>query len=164
MITAHETQEARQLPEGRARLVVGLLGLTAFCYYTWDASSMPTGQLAMPGPGFFPLIIGIFGIISSIIVILDALFKFRQGSTLSVPSGRTARRLIGILLLLALFVLTIDLLGTYVASILFCTLSVKLLSSHAWWRCATYGTTMAVVCVFIFDALLNVSLPRFGLW
>lgn len=164
MITTHETQEARELSEGRVRLAVGLLGLAAFCYYTWDAGSMPTGQIAMPGPGFFPLIVGVFGGLSSIIVILDALFKLRRGGTVPVPSGRTARRISGLLLLLTLFVLTIDLLGAYLGSILFCTLSIKLLSSHAWWRCAAYGTAIAVGCVFLFDTLLNVSLPGFGLW
>lgn len=164
MSTAHETHEGRELSEGHVRLAVGLLGLAAFCYYTWEAGSMPSGQMAMPGPGFFPLIIGAFGVFSSIVVILDALFKLRRGGTVSVPSGRTAQRLVGLLLLLALFVLTLDALGTYLGSILFCTLSIKLLSSHPWWRCAVYGTAIAVVCVFLFDALLNVSLPRFGLW
>ncbi|GAA1180283.1 MULTISPECIES: tripartite tricarboxylate transporter TctB family protein [Nesterenkonia] len=164
MTTAHETQEAREVSEGGLRIAVGLLGLAAFCYYTWDAGSMPVGQMAMPGPGFFPLLIGAFGVLSSIIVIVDALFKLRQETTVLIPSGGTARRLGGLILLLTLFVLAIDVIGTYLGSILFCSLSIKLLSSHAWWRCVVYGTTMAVVCVFLFDTLLNVSLPGFGLW
>lgn len=163
-MTTDAEQEVSELPEGRARLVIGLFGLAAFCYFTWDASNMPLGQLAMPGPGLFPLIIGTFGIVASAIVIVDALFKLRQGATLAVAHGRTAKQLIGILLLLVLFVLIIDLVGTYLAAIVFCALSVKLLSPHPWWRSVLYGATMAVICVFIFDGLLNVSLPRFGLW
>lgn len=164
MTTAHETKEAREVSEGRARLAVGAAGLGVFGYYTWDASTMPLGQMAMPGPGLFPLIVGAAGLVSALIVILDAVPRLRQGSTLSVPGGRTARRVIGIMVLLTAYVLVIGSIGAYLASILFCTLSIKLLSGHPWWRCAAYGAVMALICVFIFDSLLNVSLPRFDLW
>ena len=164
MTTAHETKDAAKVSEGWTRLGVGVAGCGAFGYYTWDANTMPLGDMAMPGPGLFPLIIGTLGLVSALIVILDSVPRIRKDSSIAVPGGQTARRVIGMMVLLTAYVVIIGSLGTYLASILFCCLSIKLLSGHTWWRSALYGVTMAVICVFIFDSLLNVSLPRFNLW
>lgn len=150
--------------EGFARLGVGVIGLGAFAYYTWDAASMPLGQTSMPGPGLFPLIVGVIGLVFSLVVVIDAVPKIRQGSQISLPSGRTAKNVIGVMILLTLFVLGIDVVGAYIASMLFCALSIKLLSGLPWWKAVLYGAAIGFVCIFIFDSLLNVSLPRFTLW
>lgn len=157
-------QAAHKVPEGYSRLLIGIAGLAALSYYTWDASSMPLGESSMPGPGLFPMIVGIAGILFSIIVIVDALPKIRKRSTIELPQGSTAKGIVGVLLLLAGYVLVIDLLGTYLSSAIFAVLSIKVLSHHPWWRSALYGVVMGVTCVFLFDYLLNVSLPQSSLW
>ncbi|MGO1182395.1 MAG: tripartite tricarboxylate transporter TctB family protein [Micrococcaceae bacterium] len=163
-MTETTTDTTATVSEGFARLGVGVIGLGAFAYYTWDATTMPMGQSSMPGPGLFPVIVGVFGLVFSLVVVIDALPKIRQGTQISLPSGRTAKNVAGVMFLLVLFVFGVDLVGAYIASMLFCLLSIKLLSGLPWWKSALYGAAMGFACIFIFDSLLNVSLPRFMLW
>lgn len=162
---AHDREtEGSQISEAKVRLGIGILGLAGFVYYTWDAYRMPMGQAAMPGPGLFPLIVGLVGLVMAGFVIVDAVMKLRDEATISVPTRARAIQVGGIVVLLGGYVLAFGPLGAYLSSFLFTVLSVKLLGDRSWVKCILIGACIALPIIFFFSEMLNVSLPSIALF
>src|SRR4051812_9796566 len=74
-----------------ARTASGVLGVLVSTAYTFEAFRIPLGRTAEPGPGMFPRVVGIAGIVISLIVILEALLTDPVSGAVELPEGAQRR-------------------------------------------------------------------------
>lgn len=155
--------DVRGVSRAKSRLVIGVLGLGLFASYTWDARSMPLGEASMPGPGLFPLIVGIAGLLFSVVTIVESLVKLPSSERIPLPTQKRGIQVGGLVLLLAVFVFTVEYIGAYAGSFVFAVLSIKLLGDKPWWKCLLFGAVISLPVIFFFSNVLAISLPGFSL-
>ena len=118
------------------------------------AARMPLGSLALPGPGFFPVAIGVLLALCGLAcagraILVDgrdtvSLGGWRPWSTLAVLAAAAfAFEPVGALLTLAVALAALF----------------RILGAYAPWRCAAYGIAAAAVSYVVFTRLLGVGLP-----
>lgn len=146
------------------RVVVGLAGLILSIGYTVEATSIPLGTQVAPGPGMFPLGVGVVAAVISVVVVLEALLTPVVTGAVELPTGSPARMVLGFAAVTGLFVLVMPFLGQYVAAVLYSTAMIKLLGTHGWARTIGYGLAMGVIVSVLFVELLEVRMPAGSLW
>lgn len=155
--TARETRAWRI---GRA--AAGALGLIFAVVYLVEGRNLALGRMGAPGPGVFPLVVGILFALVSIAVIADALLTRRAGRT-AFPEGQNLRRIALVFGIFVAYVSLLTVLGFLIATAVLVTLYTRLASKVSWlWAAASgVGVTFAVWMVFAF--FLGVRLPA-GIW
>ena len=147
-----------------ARRYAALLALLLAAVYvtnTWQTLSL--GRWHKPGAAIFPIAVGALLAISAISVLLE---KHRADqsvpSTFSLPTGADLRRLLLLLAAFAIYFLAMPIIGNMVASALFLTASMWLLSDdpqRSIVRLSIYAIAIAVGFEWFFVRLLQVQMP-----
>lgn len=123
---------------------------------------LPRGVSARPGPGFFPLLVGIFLCGTALAFVVET---FRRSPRASTPWGAaglsadarwrvaaTGAALVG-------FCLLLPWLGYPVVTLAFVTLLLRSLGA-AWTAATVSGLASAAASYYLFGVLLGVPLPR----
>jgi putative tricarboxylic transport membrane protein len=138
--------------------LLALAVLAASGVYVANALPLPRGTAARPGPGFFPLAVGVFGAAVALTWVVNTLRQApasASGAALADGRGRvitTAALLVGFCLLLPWT-------GYPLAAFLFAGLLLRGLGAR--WRAALgIAVAGAVASSYIFGVLLGVPLPR----
>lgn len=121
------------------RLAVGAIGMVIAVGYLINALDIPFGTPRTPGPGMFPVGVGIAAIIISLIVVCEAIFEKDTEEQLELPRGKQAKDVLVFLAATVVYVLLLPVLGQYVTSTLYMLSLLILLSSLTWWKIMLYS-------------------------
>jgi hypothetical protein len=79
---------------------------------------------------------------------------------LDLPRGKDAKRVLFLIVALALFVVTLPFLGQLIGGALFSVALLRFLSSLSWGRVLIYATVISAATYLIFVTLLGVLMPQ----
>jgi hypothetical protein len=144
--------------------VVALVMFAASAIYLVHALRMPLGVAARPGPGFYPVAVGVFATVVALVLLTLAVRgrprAVAPGSTEPAPEDR--RRVWLAVATLAAFCFLMPWVGYPLAALLFVATMLRQLG--AGWRGALLTALLSAEgSYFLFADLLGVTLPR-GLW
>ncbi|MFD5225984.1 tripartite tricarboxylate transporter TctB family protein [Microbacterium sp. NPDC058342] len=159
MLTRLKAPDGRWDQKRTGRAVIGLVGVAVSGGYLSVALGMPMGGAGTPGPGRFPMIVGIAAIIISLLVIGEAVLSSAGGGEIELPKGREAKNVIGFAVLTIAFILLLPLLGQYIGATLYFMAMIWFLGRIAWWKVMLYGLIAGIGTSFVFIELLGVRLP-----
>lgn len=145
------------------RLIVGALGLLMAIGYTIQALAMPQGTAASPGPGLYPVGVGVVAIAISTVVIVEAIVSRQTSGSVELPHRAQRKKVLLFLGTLVALVVLLPVLGQYVASALYVVTFLKIMSPMNWWRSILYGAITGVGVSWIFIELLAIRMPT-GIW
>lgn len=118
----------------------------------------PLDTLAAPGPGVFPLVVGLaLLVVAGWQIIAPGRQRAAEGGS-RVASGRRALVLMGGLLVA--YAAGVGGLGFFAASFVLVVLATRLMGTPGWGRPALLACGIAVVTYLLFVAWLGVPLPR----
>ena len=140
-------------------MIFGGASLLIAVGYLVEALGMPRGTSEHPGPGVWPLAVGVAWIVISILVIAEAVVLREIGGEIELPTGRERRNVLIFLAVTIAFVVVLPVLGQYIAASLYAVAVVKLLSTVSWARAVAYGVLLGAGISFAFITLLQIRLP-----
>ena len=153
-------------------LVLILFGVGFLLYNT--KYSMDTW--ANPGPGVFPLIVGVILVILAALQLLQDIWKskpneIKEGNAESGSSIRgflrTNKGEVKPLLMIAVFIvylLMVKWVGFFISNFLFVIISSKLMGARDWGRPIALSAGISFFCYFLFEVWLKLSFPRGALF
>lgn len=112
-----------------------------------------------PESGYFPFHIGLIICIASVAVFLKAMFGKHRNQEIFVSWARF-RLVLLVLLPTALYILLIQLLGIYVASVLFIAAFMRLLGKISWLKTILVSVGVNAVLFWMFEVQFMVPLPK----
>jgi putative tricarboxylic transport membrane protein len=140
---------------GEAAIALALLAIAAIVIAV--ASSMPAGSVALPGPGFFPTVLGI--LLALVAAAIAAGIGTGEPEARPLASGRetlvTAAGLVGAALLF-------ERIGAIATLAALLGLLFFVLGRLPWWKAAGFGLAGGLVAWAVFARLLGVGLPGPG--
>ncbi len=134
--------------------------LVASAVYLAMSLGFPTGTVAKPGPGFFPVGVGVFLCVAAGALTLTRWRGVAVGAKLGgLPADARAR--VGVTTLgLAGFALLLPWLGYSVCAFLFVALLLRRLGGGPWPGVLITAGLSAALSHYLFGVLLGVPLPR----
>jgi hypothetical protein len=144
--------------------IIALVLLATGAVYLTQALRMPLGVAARPGPGFYPVAVGVF-ICAVALVVLALSFRRAAASApdhdaAAAPHDRRQVRLA--VVTLAGFCLALPWIGYPLAALLFVAILLRQLGTG--WRSAVLAAVLSAEgSYYLFAILLGVLLPR-GFW
>lgn len=138
--------------------VVALAVLAATGVYLANAWPLPQGTAARPGPGLFPVAVGLFGMLVTLTWLVSAFRRAPAASSPSIPTDGRGR-VIATALTLVGFCLVLPWLGYAIVAFLFTGALLRRLGA-GWTGTLLIGVGSAVVSYYLFAVLLGVPLPR----
>jgi len=138
--------------------LVALGALAGIGVYLANGLPLPRGTAARPGPGFFPVAVGVFGAAVALIWVVSAFRRGPAAPGAETPGeglgrvGITAGLLVG-------FCLVLPWAGYPVAALVFTGLLLRGLGA-GWAGAGAMALVSAVASYYLFGAVLGVPLPR----
>lgn len=123
--------------------------------WLWLSKEMPKGEFSVPGPGFFPTLIGILFCMISLALGLKSLFQKEEDKTVKIGHSYIWSTIIAIIVLSFLY----EGLGFLITVAIFVGILLKILSSLGWKRSLFWGTVAAIASYLFFHFLLGLQLP-----
>lgn len=119
----------------------------------------PRGISAQPGPGVYPLLVGLFLVIGCLGSSVEA-WKKRSESVEKVwPQGSSRRRLLAILLASLSYIILLPYLGHPITGTLLMLVVFRVMRMKSWLVCIAVAATMGFGSYYLFKNLLGVQLP-----
>lgn len=122
---------------------------------TWGAGRMPAGSLAVPGPGFFPAILGVLLVLAGLGVLVSALRRSDNRVHVSLGNGDV----LAVVLALAIVPPLFENLGAPLVFAVFLTGLFWRLAGVRWWLACVAGVGGSGIAWVLFSLLLGVQLP-----
>lgn len=143
------------------RFEVGFAGflLLVAVLYGGAALRMPRGDLGYPGPGFFPVVVGAFFVLTALGCLVQSLMA--GASSTADPGGghRLSAETVQLLLWLLGYAVTLEWLGFPFAIFLFTAAAARIFGWRRWLPVAGLALLLAVVSYVMFVSWLKVPLP-----
>jgi len=139
--------------------LVALTVLAASGVYLGSALPLPHGTAARPGPGFFPLAVGVFGAIIAFVWVVTTFRRAPLTVGIRTVPAEARWRVIGTATVLVGFCLLLPWTGYPLAAFLFTSLVLRGLGAQ-WGSALVIGLVSAAVSYYFFGVLLEVPLPR----
>jgi putative tricarboxylic transport membrane protein len=133
-------------------VVVLLLGLAIVFF----SRQLPYMSEYGPGPGFFPLWVGLGIIGCAIVVIINVLKKQDKTGVFFKPRTKMG---VSILIQIAIAFLLLPLLGFSIGLGLFVGVSMRTMGKHHWISCGLTAVVTAIAIHYIFAHWLSIPLP-----
>lgn len=141
---------------GQSALKWGCFAFSVF--YLVKAIGLPRGTPRLPGPGLYPLIVGIALTIVSLFIGLRSLHQQVPAESL-LPAGRDLRRVLVLVGWMVFYVLTMPVLGHPLSSSFFFGGALREMGVMDWkWVCAG-AFLAALISWYLFGVMLQVPLP-----
>lgn len=145
--------------------LVPLVILAASGFYLAQAVTLPRGSAARPGPGWYPVAVGVFACVVALVAVAQA-FRSPPPGRGAASAGATdpgrSRRVAGAMGALAAFCLALPWIGYPLAAFGFVTIVLWGLGGR-WPAALLTGALSAAASHYLFAVLLGVPLPR-GTW
>jgi len=149
----------------KADRITGVIVLL-FSIYLMEASwRMPPSKTFGPGAGFLPFWLGALMALLSILLIVDAFRRPVVPAMKSVfPSGRALLTLGAVIASLAVYILTLEILGFLVGTGLLTAFLLGVVERERWYTTILVAVLNSAGLYLVFQVLLGVNLPanRFG--
>jgi putative tricarboxylic transport membrane protein len=140
---------------------VPLVLLVVVGVYLTLALRLPFGTAARPGPGFYPVIIGMFAVVVALAATASAFRGVRSAVVVELDHASRRRVVISVVALVA-FCLCLPWVGYPAAAFAFVAVVLRYLGAR-WTTALITGVLSSAGSYGIFAALLDVPLPR-GPW
>jgi len=139
-------------------LIVGVL-LAAFGMLVILSNYQIGAGWAEDGPkaGYFPFRMGVFILIASVAVIVQAILKNDRSGFIEKAQ---LRQVAVVFIPLLAYVAALQMIGIYVASALFIGLFMKWVGKFSWWKSAAVGIGINLVLFWVFEVQFMVPLPK----
>jgi putative tricarboxylic transport membrane protein len=147
-----------------AALILGV-GLV----YESMALNMPRGDLAHPGPGFFPMIVGIFMLVTTLGCLLQEILARKRGATSSIspltnqdaaiPESRDVKKTFQLMALMIAYLLVLTPLGFPIAICAFLVIAIRIFGYRRWLPTLAMAAVIAAISYVAFVLWLKVPLP-----
>jgi Na+-transporting NADH:ubiquinone oxidoreductase subunit NqrB len=136
-------------------MAFALLGTGVFV--VWQSVLLPIGNVALPGPGFVPFLLGIVLGLVAVAIVIQAKWQERADQAGAISLGnRDTLVVFAALVGVGLF---FEWLGTYVTLGLFTAALLLLVARTSPWR-VVLGASLGMIAVWVFfRVLLGVQLP-----
>ncbi len=134
-----------------AAVAVGGIGLL----FAWQASYLPFGTFGLPGPGFFPFVLGVLLLGFAAVIGAERWREPANGETVTFGHRDPLIAIVSMLLVPFLF----ETAGAYVTLGLFSTALLILVGHVAAWRAVGASVVGMVVVWYFFKILLGLQLP-----
>jgi putative tricarboxylic transport membrane protein len=144
-------------PAVSADRITALILIICFVIYGLEGHSFQsTLGVDVVGPGFFPSSIAILGIAAGVILLFTpATPKKKSGQGAAIH----LRAILPIGMML-IYVLSLDIIGFPIATVVFLTVMIRYLAAPNWWSSALFALAGTAIAVLIFVYGLDVRLPR----
>ena len=147
-------------------LFAGLV-LAAGIVYEVMALWMPRGRIGQPGPGFFPVVVGAFLILTAAACLIQALVARRFADSAGeaaedaapVSSTRQTRKTWLLLTFLVLYIFALQPLGFPIAILVFLLASIWVFGYRKWLPALGIAAALTAISYLTFIAWLKVPLP-----
>ena len=139
----------------RGDIVAGFFGSFIGVAVMIGANRLRLGTPSEPQPGFFPFAAGGVLIVLCVVLLLQAFSGRGQGSESFGELWRPA--ILGISLLV--YSVVLESLGYIIATIILSVVVLRILDTKTWLKLAGISLVLSLGTYFLFDRLLDVSLP-----
>lgn len=160
MPSSEQAEGSRSLRNGR--IAVGALGLLCSIVYLFEGRNLRFGTMDEPGPGVFPLIVGLLFSLVSLAVVVQA-WRMDDDEGTNFPKGAERRRLIVVFLAFLAYVGLLTVLGFILSTALFVAFYCRTVGRVSWVASIGAGVGVSVSVWLVFGFLLEVRLPM-GMW
>jgi putative tricarboxylic transport membrane protein len=143
----------------RALLLVDGVALLLGAVYLWIAFGYPLGTMERPGPGLYPIFLGILFVIAAIGSLVTDLVKPAKGE-LGFPQGKDLGRFLMMLGGGATYVLLLPYAGHLVSAIILVFVALQAMGRTSWLMKICFTVGIALGSYYLFDVFLRVPLPR----
>lgn len=137
--------------------------------YESMALYMPQGSLAYPGPGFFPMVIGIFLVVTALGCLLQEIVPWKRGAAPSTPppSNQDAdapdapgrKKTVQLLALMVGYMLALKTAGFLISIGLFLFVAIRIFGYRRWLPALAIAAAIAGISYVSFVLWLKVPLP-----
>lgn len=124
-------------------------------FAAWQASRMPFGNAALPGPAVMPLALGILLMLCAAALIVTELLAPASVELVSLGHRHVALGIGAVIVAGLLW----ERAGFIVTSTLFLFAMLAALSTLGWWRSVLAAVAASIAAAFLFQRLLGVNLP-----
>ncbi len=135
-------------------LVAGALAVTGLIF-VWQASMLDLGRIGLPGPGFFPLLLGAFVVLFAIMIGVDGWRASAQGEPAELGHPHVLISFAALLAVPLLF----EWLGAYVTLGLFTTALLVFIARLSPLLAVVWTVLGMAACWLVFQEALGVRLP-----
>ncbi|MDN5852664.1 MAG: tripartite tricarboxylate transporter TctB family protein, partial [Actinomycetia bacterium] len=146
-------------PGYRAKVVTDALIVAFAAGYTVLASDLGLGDSSRPGPGFFPLLVGIVLMLAAGLHLVTLVLR-----QLRVPAdagaGRPSVHAGLMLTALAVYLVTLPLLGHLLAATIMSAAVLKLLGKRRTWVILAIAVAIGLLSDLLFTVVLGIALPE----
>ncbi len=139
--------------------VTGGIGLGLSIAYLLLSRDYSFGTMDQPGARVWPTVVGLMLVVSSLFVLWEA-WWMAPAERFELPAGASAWRVATMVVLLVGYFFSMEFLGQFIASFVFCTLFMRLVSPLTWPRVVAASLAIAVVLHIIFVVLLKIPMPK----
>lgn len=159
-----QTQEAAGSAERgpstkRVEVVVAAILLFLGVVVTYESQQLGAGWTTDgPGSGYFPFLIGLVLIVSSVGIMYQAINQ-KGADKVFVTHGQL-KLVMSVLGPAVLYVLGVEVLGIYVASALYIALFMRILGHYAWFKSVVIGVAVNVFLFCLFEIWFKVPLHK----
>lgn len=146
----------------RSLLVAASLGILLALAYLLEGLRYSRGTLAEPGPGLYPLLVGVLMLVSS----LGAALEITAGGSMGQvdwPQGVERRRVLAIAAASLTYVLLVPYLGHPMTGALLTLVVLQVMGTRSWPLKLVVALGLGLGSYYLFGVLLDVSLPL-GAW
>ena len=141
--------------ERKGLIILSFILFTLGGVWLWISREMPTGEFSVPGPGFFPTLIGILFCFITLVLGIKSLFKKEINQCVQIGHPYIWSTIITIIILSFLY----EGLGFLITITIFVGILLKILSPLGWKRSLFWGIVAAISSYLFFHFLLGIQLP-----
>ena len=140
----------------RGGIVVAALLAAVGLLFAWQASLLDFGGLDLPGPGFFPLVLGVLVFAFAALIAIEAWRETGDGGTIELGHRDVLIVMAALIAVAALF----EPLGAYLSLGLFGAVLLVLLGRVSVPLAIAAAGAAMLACWYFFQVLLGLQLPR----
>jgi putative tricarboxylic transport membrane protein len=142
----------RKRADALAGIFFALVGIVVMT----QAIGLGIGTATDPKPGFFPLLGGLGLTVISTILLVRSLGEH----SIELKEFGDLWRPLFLVLGLGIYILTLDMLGYIIATVILSAIVLHLMDTKPWWALFGISLGLALSSYFLFDRLLGVILPK----
>ncbi len=134
--------------------------LAAGVVYEVMALWMPRGRIGQPGPGYFPVIVGAFLVLTAAGCVIQACLARRPaGAVAPPPASRQIGKVWTLIVCLILYALAVQPVGFPIALLVFLVASMRVFGYQRWPMMLGISAVLTAVSYLTFVVWLKVPLP-----
>jgi putative tricarboxylic transport membrane protein len=163
---AGEGAEERKVFKGRENmknrdLVSSIIWMALGGIFVVGALQQGLMRRGIPGPGFFPFLLGLALLFVSLFVLIPALRqKEKDESSAFFPEPGSLRNLLLAVIALFAYGFAMEYIGYLLTTFLFMLITGRLMEPKGWWTTTLVALLTAVLSYLLFVVLMEVQLPQ----